>query len=531
MEFRLLGPLEVVDGDRSLALGGLKQRALLAVLLIHANEIVSVDRLTAALWGDSPPQTAAKSIQIYVSRLRKELGGSRLATRSPGYVLHLDPPELDSGRFERLLGQARRADPVTAAEKLRQALALWRGPPLGDLAYEPFAQTEIVRLEELRVVALEERIDADLAAGRHADIVGELETLIAEYPLRERLRGQLMLALYRAGRQAEALHAYRMARAELSEELGLEPGDQLKLLERAILEQDPSLVLPAAGPRAPPRPHGAAPERSLLVVPTTLDRLDALLSLAAPLLALKPMELIVAAVVAASDVAGSTSALAERGDALRAGGVPVRTAAFSSPAPGEDVVRLASRQRVDLLLMDAGHSRLDGEVGVMLEEAPCDVALLVEAGGPLRPGPVIVPFGAAEHDWAALALGTWVACATDSPLRLIGAAFGAHHGGRNASRLLADASLIVQRRAGIIAEPLLARPGRKGIAAQAEGAGLLVVGLSDRWRHEGLGPVRTQLAEAPPAPTVFVRGGLRSDGAAPEDTLTGFRWSLTATGP
>ena len=524
MEFRLLGPLEVVDRERTLALGAVKPRSLLAVLLLHANEVVSAERLIAALWGDAPPASAAKSVQIYVSRLRKALGVGRLTTRSPGYVMHVDPSEVDSARFELLVGQARRADPVTAAEKLRQALALWRGPPLGDLAYEPFAQTEIARLEELRIVALEERIDADLACGRHAALVGELETLVAEHPLRERLRGQLMLALYRAGRQAEALHAYRAARAELSEELGLEPGDQLKLLERAILEHDPSLALPGLEPaRRPP-----APDRAVLVALTSLDCLDALLGLAGPLAASEPpLELIVAAVVAAADVGGSTTALAEQGHALRAGGLAVRTAAFASPVPGEDVVRLSEKHDVDLLLTHTGDSRL----GVVLANAPCDVALLVKAGGSLRPGPVIVPFGAAEHDWAALELGTWVARATGAPLRLIGAAAGSGHGARDASRLLADASLIVQRRAGVLAEPLLASPGRGGIAALAEGAGLLVVGLSDRWRHEGLGPIRTQLAEAPPAPIVLVRGGRKAEGAAPEDTLTGFRWSLTAAGP
>jgi DNA-binding SARP family transcriptional activator len=525
MEFRLLGPLEVAARGRPLGLGALKQRSLLAVLLLHANEVLSIDRLIAALWGETPPATAAKSIQIYVWGLRKELGPDRLVTRSPGYVLHVEPSELDSDCFERLVGQARAAAPATAAEKLREALALWRGPPLGDLAYEPFARTEIVRLEELRLVALEERIDADLACGRDASLVGELEMLVAEHPLRERFRGQLMLALYRAGRQADALSAYRVARRELTEELGLEPDEQLKRLERAILRHDPSLALPAPSARPAPAP---APDRSLLVVPSALDRLDALLGVAAPLAAVEPlMELIVASVVEAADVRSSTAALAERGEALRAAGTAVRTAAFSSPAPGEDVVRLASQQHVDLLLMDAGPSMFDGETGVVLASASCDVALLVEAGGPRRAGPVVVPFGAAEHDWAALELGTWVARATGAPLRLIGAV-GNH---RDASRLLADASLIVQRRSGVVAEPLLGPPGRKGVAALAEGAGLLVVGVSDRWRSEGLGRVRTQLAEAPPAPTVLVRRGVRPGGVAPDETLTGFRWSLTAAGP
>ena len=215
MDFKLLGPLEVADRDRSLALGGVKQRSLLAILVLHANTVVSSDRLIDELWGDTPPQTAAKSLQVQVSRLRKQLGKDRLGTRPPGYVLNLDASELDLTRFEQLFGEARGSDPETAAQKLRQALALWRGPALADLAYQPFAQAEIARLEELRLAALEHRIDADLATGRHAEIAGELEALVAEHPLRERLRGQLMIALYRSARQAEALDAYRDGRERL----------------------------------------------------------------------------------------------------------------------------------------------------------------------------------------------------------------------------------------------------------------------------------------------------------------------------
>ena len=244
MDFRLLGPLEVVERDRPLALGGAKQRALLAVLLLHANDVVSTERLIDLLWGESPPSTVAKSVQTYVSRLRKTLGTGRLLTRTPGYVLHVDPSELDLARFERLVAQARGTDPESAAQLLNEALALWRGPALADLAYEPFARAEIVRLEELRLAAVEQRIDSELAAGRHAEVAGELEALVLEHPLRERLRGQLMLCLYRAGRQAEALEAFRSARAVLVEELGIEPGRGLRELHEAILAQDPRLDLP-----------------------------------------------------------------------------------------------------------------------------------------------------------------------------------------------------------------------------------------------------------------------------------------------
>jgi DNA-binding SARP family transcriptional activator len=530
MDFRLLGPLEVVEHDRSLALGGVKPRSLLAVLLLNANQVVSADRLIDVLWGDAPPPTAAKGIQVHVSRLRKELGDGRVVTRPPGYVVQVDPSELDLTRFERLVDEASRAEPAGAAHKLREALALWRGRALADLAYEPFAQTDIARLEELRLAALEQRIDADLAGGRHAELVGELDALVSENPLRERLRGQLMLALYRSGRQVEALDAYRGARRALSEELGLEPSKELRRLEEAILRHDPALDGPTetAGRAVPVQ--AAAPERSLLVVPGELSGLAPLLRLAQPLAAAQPpRELIIAGVVDSADLGAANAALAERRDELLADGISTRTAAFSSPAPGEDVARLAYQENVQLLLMGAGRSPLDGETSVVLEQAPCDVAMLIEAGGSVRDGPVVVPFGAAWHDWAALELGAWVAGATDAPLRLIGAASRGRRKSRDASRLLADASLIVQRVAGVVAEPLLASPGRKGVMASAEGAGLLVAGLSESWRQEGLGRVRAQLVQAPPAPTVLVRRGPRPGGLAPAETRTRFGWSLTAS--
>src|SRR4051812_24767748 len=184
MEFRLLGPLEVAEHERSLSLGGVKQRSLLAILLLHANQLVSADQLIAELWGDAAPATAAKSVQVYVSRLRKELGPGRLATQAPGYVLRVDSSELDLARFERLSAEASRAPPPAAGMRLREALGLWRGPALADLAYEPWAQTEIARLEELRLAALEARLEADLGSGQHANLVGELEALVAEHPLR-----------------------------------------------------------------------------------------------------------------------------------------------------------------------------------------------------------------------------------------------------------------------------------------------------------------------------------------------------------
>lgn len=226
IEFRVLGSLEVVEGDRPVALGGPQQRALLAVLLVHRGESVSSDRLIDALWGEQAPASAVKIVQGYVSNLRRVLGDGLLVTRGGGYLLQAEPGQTDLDRFESLVAEGRRAlqegDAPTAAARLRDALGLWRGPPLADLAYESFAQAEIARLEESRLAALADRIDAELALGEHARLVGELEALVREHPLRERLVGQLMLALYRSGRQADALETYHRAREWLSE-LGLEP--------------------------------------------------------------------------------------------------------------------------------------------------------------------------------------------------------------------------------------------------------------------------------------------------------------------
>jgi predicted ATPase/DNA-binding SARP family transcriptional activator len=255
MDFRILGPLEALDRGRDLAPAGSKRRALLAVLLLHANETLTIDRLVDELWGEDPPATAARTLQAHVSRLRKALdagagNGVRelIVTREQGYELQLDPERLDSHRFERLVAEGRAelaaSRPQQAASALESALSLWRGTPLADLAYEPFAQPEIARLEELRVAALEDLNDAKLALARHGELVGQLETLIGEHPYRERLRAQLMLALYRCERQADALQAYQDARRTLVEELGIEPGKPLRELERAILAQDPALAKP-----------------------------------------------------------------------------------------------------------------------------------------------------------------------------------------------------------------------------------------------------------------------------------------------
>jgi DNA-binding SARP family transcriptional activator len=250
-EFRILGPLEVDGPGGPMALGGQRQRALLAALLLEAGRVVPTERLVDQLWGEEPPRTATTSLQNAISRLRRALGEELIETRAPGYVLRADPEWIDATRFERLLRAARGAVARERRELLEQALALWRGPALADFAFEQFAQAEIRRLEELRLVAVEERIDADLELGRHGDVTGELEALAAAHPLRESLRRQLMLALYRSGRQAEALDAYQEARARFVEELGIEPGPELRQLQAEILRQGAGLAVPGAAVVAP----------------------------------------------------------------------------------------------------------------------------------------------------------------------------------------------------------------------------------------------------------------------------------------
>jgi DNA-binding SARP family transcriptional activator len=246
IEVRLLGPLEVELSGEPVRFEGVKQRRLFVLLAMRAPDPVSGDELLEALWGDELPASATQALQKHISRLRRRLGdGAPVHHRPAGYALEIDPQAVDSRRFEDLLRRGRselaREDPESAAADLRAALALWRGEALADHRFDEFAQHEIARLEELHVEAIEERLAAELASGRDANLVGDLSALVAEYPLRERLRAQLMLALYRAGRQAEALETMRMGRRLLMDELGIEPGPELRRLERMILAHDPEL--------------------------------------------------------------------------------------------------------------------------------------------------------------------------------------------------------------------------------------------------------------------------------------------------
>jgi DNA-binding SARP family transcriptional activator len=241
-EFRILGPLEVSSETGHVALGGPKQRGLLAILVLDAGRVVPMDRLVDLLWGEGEPKTATASLQNAIARLRRVLGEDVLVTRSPGYLLSVAPDQIDARRFERSLADARGLPAEQRRVRLDEALGLWRGSALAEFAFDDFAQAEIRRLEELRLVVVGERIDADLELGRHGDVIGELEALVGEHPLRETFRRQLMLALYRAGRQAESLEVYQDARARFIDELGIEPGPELKRLQAEILRHEAGLT-------------------------------------------------------------------------------------------------------------------------------------------------------------------------------------------------------------------------------------------------------------------------------------------------
>jgi DNA-binding SARP family transcriptional activator len=521
MEFRVLGPLEVGDGARPVPINGAKQRGLLTILLLHANQTVSSGRLLEELWGDEQPESGLTALQVRVSQLRKALGkgGESIVTKPAGYALELGANELDLHRFEELVADADRAlqrdAPDQAWAQLQRALALWNGRPLADLAYESFASAAIARLEELRLLAQELRIDAGLRLGRQAELVAELEALIAEHPLREGLRRQHMLALYRSGRQAEALEAYHAARRILVDELGIAPSPMLQELEGAILRQDRSLDL------APTRIR----QRSILAGAVGDQPLAQLLAVAAPLARDPARELIVARLIAGREELGAAAAaVATECERLVADGVVARPAVFTSRSPGADLARLATEQDADLVLVSSGDGALDDpELAELLRSAPCDVAVAV-GDAVAAPGPVLVPFAGGEHDWSAIELGAWLAGSWRVPLRLAGPA---PEDAKDASRILASASLAVQRALGVAAEPLLVEPEPERLVAAAREAAVSVVGLPEGWRTSGLGPARAALA-ASGRPTLLVRKGLRPGGLAPLENLTRFTWTFRA---
>jgi DNA-binding SARP family transcriptional activator/streptogramin lyase len=423
LEFRILGPLEVVRGGQPLPLGSPKQRALLGLLLLHANEPVRRERLIEDLWGDAAPKTVNAVLSVYLSRLRRLLvegGGEQLLlTQAAGYALSVRPERLDARRFEALLEGGQRelagGDAEGAAATLREALALWRGAPLADLSFEPFTQTEIARLEELRLTALETRIEADLALGRQDSLVAELETLVAAHPFREGPRAQLMLALYRSDRQAEALETYRRARRTFSDELGIEPGPRLHALERAILRHDSSLEAP--GPVTQPAREEAS-------IPTVREwpRLGSrrAVALAAALLLAIATALAAAAFYSSGGspepfvLAGNSVAVVDPGSATIVGEIPVGGKP-AGPAFGEGSVWVGNRDDNTLLRIDPRSLNVVRMIGLGVTPTDIEVGAgtvwILSDSALLRVDPAIndvvdtVPLPRGSGRWSHMELG------------------------------------------------------------------------------------------------------------------------------
>jgi DNA-binding SARP family transcriptional activator len=515
----------VVGDAGAVVLGGPRQRGTLAILLLNANRVVSIDRLADDLYGGEPPVTAVTQVQRQVSELRKALAdASLIETRTPGYLIRLRPEQLDLHRFERLTGEGgaalRRGDAAGAASLLREALALFRGAPLADLAYEGFAQPAVARLEELRLAALEQRIDADLALGLHGDLVAELEGLVREQPLHEGFRGRLMLSLYRAGRQAEALDVYRDARNQLVEVFGIEPSRELQELERSILKQEASLDR-REGARA------AHAVRPLLVVASDGARLGALVSVVEPLGRLPDREIILARLVADE---GELDAAAEAVNAAKAElAVPARAAAFTSSEAAHDALRMATAYDVELVLLDApttAKTPLPRPVAGLLDESPADVAFFSGPAVELGAAGIAVPFAGGEHDWAALELAASLALAAGVPLTVVGTSADPAAGRRDASRLLADAALAVQRVSQVEAQSLLVEARESALAEAVAEMDLVVMGISPRWRQAGIGATRRALVRAARPSVLLVHAGPRPGALAPHGSGTRFTWSV-----
>jgi DNA-binding SARP family transcriptional activator len=495
-DFRLLGPLEVAEAGERLALPAGQPRALLARLLLDVNRPLSADVLVDSIWGEPPPPSARKVLQVYVSQLRKVLGSDRIETHAAGYAVRVQPPELDLSRFEALTEAARTAaDPARRSSLLADALSLWRGAPLAEFRDEPFAAAAARRLDDLRISALEQRLEADLELGRHDRVVPELEGLVAQEPLRERPRRQLMVALYRSGRQAEALACYRDGRRRIVDELGVEPSSALQELERAILRQDPALELSAEARGAPRGP----------VVATSA----ALLELLIPLCTAGRELLLIDVVADSAELEARSEALLRVRDAVSS--APIRVAAFTSDSPADDLGRLASEQQAELLVV--------ADAAQVPSVAACDVALAHwPAEGFAANAPVVVPFGGGREEWAALELGAWLARAHGVPLRLLGS--DATEGRRDASRLLANASLALQRFTQTPAAPVLIPPGPEAVLSQESSA--IVTSLPPG----EVDASRRRLVRDATVPVLLVRPGLRPSGVAPDYTLTRFSWSL-----
>jgi DNA-binding SARP family transcriptional activator len=495
-DFRVLGPIEVViDGER-IGLPAGQPRALLARLLLDANRAVSSEALVDSIWGEAPPPSSRKVVQAYVSQLRKLLGAGRIETQTSGYAVRLQPGELDLARFEELTAAAEtEVDPARRSTLLSEALSLWRGSPLAEFADEPFGPAAARRLNDLRISALEQRIEADLALGRHERVIDELETLVVDEPLREQPRRQLMLALYRSGRQAEALARYRDGRRRGIEAVGLEPSDALQELERAILRGDPDLHLTA---------QATAPRRGPVIATSAL-----FVDLLAPLCTDGRELILVEPVTTSADLGPRSQELLRVRELVSS--VPVRAAVFTSDNPANDLARLAAEQEAELLVVS--------DRALIPATPPCDVAFTRWPDrGFSGNAPVVVPFGGRREEWAALELAAWIARAHGLQLRLLGV--DARQGERDASRMLASASLALQRFAETSAQPVLVAPGPEAILAQDSSVIVLSLPSGE------LDASRSRLLADATVPLLLVRAGLRPSGVAPDHTLTRFSWSL-----
>jgi DNA-binding SARP family transcriptional activator len=498
---RVLGQLEVERDGVPVLVGGAKQQALLALLLLDLGRPISAPRLIDGLWGGEAPPSAAKALQLYVSQLRKALGSDAIATRDDAYVVPVRNVALDLREFESLAesgrAQASAGRAADAASLLTAAQALWRGDALEGLDAPGLAPAR-ARLDELRLVVQELLFDVRLGLGQHAAVLPDLTMLSRRYPLRGRLHEQLMLALYRDGRQVEALDVYRRLRDTLRDEVGLEPHARLRDLERAILRQDRQLDVPE--PREADRTvvgMGASPER--------------LASLLSPLARETVAELILVTPVPDRSGLAEASRRLEPQRSAR-----VRVAAFVSRQPGADVARLAAEEGAQLVVLDTPPSALAEAVPAGLREAACDVALFVDAAVDLPAAAVTVLFGGSADDWRALELGAMLARAWSVPLRLAGA--------EDASVLLARAALVVQRFAAVSTAPALFAPDDPATLAAAAAGSLLVAGAGSA-AAGALPPSRSRLG-ALGLPLLLLRPGVRPGVLAPSHTFTRFSWSL-----
>lgn len=517
VEFRVLGPLEILSDGRTVELAGSRTRAVLAVLLLHANRPVSMDRLIDDLWGASPPPRARGMVHNAVSAIRRAIDGGddapRLVRSPAGYQLRVAVDELDLSRFERLVAAAEErlsaGDSDGARARAEEAIGLWRGEALAEFAFEPFASPAVGRLEELRALAEELRVSALAESGGAAEAVADLRSLVAARPWSERLRYLLALALYRCGRQADALAELRSWRQSLDDQLGIEPAPEIRVLEQRILQHDSALGSDATTAGSP------GSRRSVLLsvqaaadVATALPLCTVLAGEDHELVVVQPVPIHADLGGAAGQLSGAVASVpCER---------PVRSSAFRSGEVGEDLRRLARDLEAALVVQIIDGAAVPHDA---LDRVECDVALL-------RPGrrsegrAVVAAFGGTDHDWLAIELAAVAAARMGVPMKL----FGGARSGADASRVLAVASVAVQRFLGVAVEPVVG--GAETLLEEAASGAMMVLGLSGRWRSEGLGSVRAHVLEQGAGPVMLARRGLGPSALAPPAALTRFTWSL-----